>query len=809
MRFLRSLRPACRSLFRERGFALVTILTIALGVGSTTAVFSVVRGILLRPLPFPEEQRLVVVWERNAEVPKMFASPPNFDDWRRDSRTLELGAFNAGNFLVRDGEGTSELRGASMSAGLFELLRVRPIAGRGLTPADDEPGAAGVALIGERWWRSRYAADESVIGRSLEIGGRTHRIAGVMPEEFGFPPPIALEGTAPAERAQIWIPLQLDPAAGQRGAHYLTVIGRMRPGADMASAGAEIRSIARGLAGEYPETNAGWDAHPVPLRDEVVGSVRGSLRVLFGAVGLVLLIACVNVAHLVLARSQSRLRQLAMRKALGAGNGQIVSELIAESAVLAGAGGLLGIALAWWGVQMVVLAGPAHVPRVSEVAIDPAVLAFALAASALSAMLFSVIPAIAAVRVDPNHHLRGSGKGTPDAGSHRLGSAAVVAQIALALVLLIGAGLFARSLLRLGGVDVGFRREGILTARITLPLERYGDESTRPEIVERILRTLDSATGVRASGMIHDLPLDTDRQGTTFRLEGDPADRERGRMNFSIITPGYASAMGVRLREGRDFRWSDRPGSERVVLVNQAFGEAYFPGGPAVGLRLLPGNTDEGPWTVVGVLDDERHDRIEREAFPNVYFPYAQFPKTRSMSLAVHVDGPVRAAAGPVESAVLAVEPDAAVRRFRTAAELLSAATAGPRFAAVLFGVFAAIAVAMAVVGVYGVLAYRTRRRMYELGIRSALGAGRTSLVVLVLREALLLAAIGIAAGVPAAALLSRLAASLLYGVTPFDFPTYAGLALLLGAAVTLAALVPALRASRVPPRIVLEEGAG
>jgi putative ABC transport system permease protein len=816
------LRFALRNLARRPGFTALAILTLALGIGADAALFSVIRGVLLRPFPFHEPERLVIAWETQLErgLPKMFAAPPNFADWEREAHSFAgMAAFRPASFLLSGDDRTTEIRGAAATASLFEVLGVRAEVGRIYTAAEDRPGAEPVVVLGHDLWRRSFGADPRVLGRTVELDGGPRRIIGVMPAGFAFPPPIALEGTAPAEKTELWVPLASDLAGGQRGAHFLTVVARLADGVALDRAEADLQAVAAALADEHPGSNRGWSAAVVPLTEEVLGRIGRALWLLLGAVGLVLLIACINLANLLLAQSAERQAELSVRRSLGASGARLARQLVTEGLALSLLGGTAGLFLAWSGLELLVGLAPANVPRLDEVAIDPAVVAFALALSVGTGLLFSALPALgSAGRERSGALLPGGARATAGPGASRLGGALVVAEVALAMAVLVGAGLFGRSFLRLQAMDPGFAPEQVLTAQVTLPpeLAAGGPEDRRAawsRTLGRLEAELAAVPGVEGAGFVLELPLDADRQGTTVALEGReaPAPGEEAQANFTFVTPGYLRAMGVPLLAGRGFEDRDRDGSEPVVLVNRAFVRRLLPEAVldgAVGEHAVVGVNQE-PWRIVGVVGDVRHDALGREPIPAVYLPYHQLPWSRSMALAVRTALPPERAAGVIRDRLRVVEPEAALYRVRPMAEVVAASAAEPRFSTLLLGAFAAAALALAALGVYGVLAHSVRRRTREIGVRVALGAARDDVLRLVLGRGMGLVGVGIVLGLGLSLLLGgvlsrSLASAFVFEASATDPATTAAVAGFLAAVGLVACYLPARRAMAVDPREAL-----
>ncbi|MGD2154979.1 MAG: ABC transporter permease [Gemmatimonadales bacterium] len=790
-----------RMLRRNPGFALVAVLTLALGIGGTSAIFSVVNGVLLRPFPYRDPDRLVVIWERNLSrgLPYMFASPPNYADWRAQNDAFDaMGAFSRGRYILEGEAESSVVRGASVTAGMFSVVGVAPALGRPFNSEDDREGSAPVVLLSHGCWQTRFGADPDVLGRSIRLDGIPHTVVGVMPPGFEFPPPIVLEGAIPTEETELWVPFAIDMEAGNRAAHFMTVIARLRDGVDLGTAGAEMSAIARRLQQEYPSFNAGWDITLTPLDRQVLGDVSVQLLILLGAVCLVLLIACVNVANLLLARGTTRLKEFALRASLGAGRGRLLRQLITESLGLSLLGGLAGLGVAVWGARALARLGPQDIPRLEGVGLDASVLGFTLLVSLLTGVLFGLAPAFQGATENLSQRLREAGRGQAESrGSSRLRSALVVAEVGLSLVLLVGAGLLIQSFARLSGVETGFDAADRTTLTVSLLESRYPEDAHRVAAYAELERRFNSSPGIEAAGFINAIPLAVDRGGTSFLKEGEtevPPNENRS-VNFAVVTPTYFEAMGIRLVAGRRFSEIDGPQVERVVVVNDAFVRRHFPGRDPLGIRLgLHGQ----PFRVVGVVGGVRHASLRVDPNPSVYVPYAQVPWSRSMSLVVRGDPDAGLAAA--RAVIRRFDPTLPIYDVKPMERIVGESLARMRFSTTLMLAFAIVALLLAAVGIYGVIAYSVSRRTQEIGVRLAIGAERSDVLQLVLGQGMRLVGIGILVGVAAALALSRFLGSLLYGVGTTDVLTLIGVALLLVIVAVLACYVPARRAMRVDP---------
>jgi putative ABC transport system permease protein len=801
------LRFAVRNLVHRPAFTATAVLTLAVGIGASATIFSVVDALVLRPLPLKDPERLAVVWETNPRlpVPVMVVSPPNLADWRARTRSFEaLGAFQLRSFTVTGVEQAEQLDGARISPALLSLLGVPPRAGRLFTGEESADGAPAVALISASFWQRRFNARPEAVGESLVVDDVPHTIVGVMPASFRFPPAITLRGLGPAVPRDIWVPLRnLSP---QRGAHNLTVIGRLGPGATFESAQRDLSAIAADLEREYPDTNREWGVKVVPLPEQIVGELRPALFALLGAVGFVMLLACANVANLLLVRGVARRREIAIRTALGATQGQLVRQLLTEAAVLGAAGAALGALLAFWAVRVVSLVAPATMPRVDEVQVNPRVLLFALAAGLLSALVFGLAPLLQTIRARIAEwlHDRGGGAGTPAA--RRLQHGLVIAEVSLALVLLIGAGLLVESFVRLRSIDPGFRRDDVLVAKVMLPARRYPSADQQVKFVEDAVARLSGMPGVAGVAATNAAPLTDSREGTSFAIEGAPPwpAGQEPHMNWSLVTPGYFDTLGIRLVRGRLFDERDRRDSTPVIIVNETLAARYFPGEDPIGRRIRAGFNTGTTREIVGVVTTERHAGVTADPHNGIYIPILQLPRAGQLSFVVRTDSDPAALATALRRMIRDIDPGLEVYQAQPMERVLSDSVATPRFSTVLLSTFAAVALLLAAVGLYGVISHAVSQRTREIGIRMALGASRTTVLQMIVGRGLVLAAAGVAAGLATAVLVVRLFSILLFGVSATNVPTYAASGVLLLLVGALSSYVPARRAMRIDPVVAL-----
>ena len=788
---IQDLGYALRSLRRNPAFALIAVGTLALGIGANTAIFSIVYHVLLRPLPYGEAGRLVMAWEDNTVVAKdrYDFSPANFFDHQAAATSFEaLGAYFPYANVTLDSDGEPErLPITRVTRNLFEVLRVRPALGRTFSAEEDRAGGPKVVIIGDALWRRRFAADPSIVGRTITLDDAPVTVIGVMPRGFHVP----------GDQHDLYGPLALDPATAQlRAVHFLTGVGRLKPGVTLAQARAELGAIARRLAEDFPESDRGTGVTLLPVHEAVVGGVRTTLAVLLAAVGFVLVIACANLANLQLARAVARERELAVRVALGASRGRLARLVLTESTVVAGAGATVGAALALWLVELVRALAPGDVPRLSDVTIDATVLAFTAALAVLTGLGFGALPALQASR-------RALGDGVwravpgPTAGRTRAGL--VVAQIALAIVLLSGAGLMLRSFDRLRRVDPGFRPEGALTMSVALPSARYGDPIRIIRFYDDVFERLAALPGVTAVGAANRLP--TQAAGPTSWLTIDGAPATTGvppEVNFRIVSDDYFRALGVPLVQGRLVSHADRADSALPIVVNERLAARYFGGAP-IGRRIRLGPNPQAPWhTIVGVVADVRDAGPAADPTPEVYLPLSQQPFSQ-FTLVVRGAAPA-GLAGPVRAAIRATDAAVPIGEVMTLDRLVGAAVARPRFSLFLLGSFALLAVVIAAVGTYGVVNFLVSQRTHEFGVRVALGAATGDMLWLVLRDSLRLTLAGVATGTLAAVAFTRFMRTMLFETAPTDPTTFAVVPAVLVVVTLLATYLPARRATRVDP---------
>ena len=799
---LQDLRYAARTLARTPGFTAVAIATLALGIGATTAIWSVVDAVLLRPLPFPAPERLAAVWMSGGSGGERYPmSEADLRDWRARNRAFAQVSAYVETRLALTGEGEPELlSSAYVTSNFFATLGVRPFLGRGPLPEDDRPAAAAAVVLSHGLWQRRFGADPRVVGRTIALDGRQRTVLGVMPAGLAFPP----GGDGPVE---LWTVLKDEPPR-RRGPYFLNGVARLAPGVTLDQAQAELAVVGRAIERDNPLSNAGATFLAAPLAADLVGNVRPALLVLLGAVGFVLLIAAANVANLLLVRAAGREREMAVRAALGAGRRRIARQLLTESVLLAAAGAGAGLLLAWWGVELLPRLAPAALPRLDGVALDGRVLAFTALLTLATGLLFGLAPALQGSRRDLHAGLKEGSRGSESHGRRRLRRLVVAGEVAAALVLLVGAGLLLASYWRLQGTSAGIRPEGVWITQIELPTARYAEDRQVIAFYRELLARIGALPGVRSAGVGISLPPHMLTMTDGFTPEGHtvPPGRSAPLAVLDFVSPGYFQALGVPLLAGRPFGPADREGAPGVVLVNRTLARRYFPAG-AVGRRLKVGGPErpDNPWMeIVGVVADVKYGGLAAPAEPAYYLPTGQ-AASHGMRLVVRADAAAAAGlAARLRQTIRGLDRDLPVEPVLPLRSLVAESIAAPRLRTLLLGAFGALALVLAAVGIYGVLAYTVAQRTREVGIRMALGAGRGGVTRLVLSELLGVVLGGLAVGLAAAFALTRLLRSLLFEVAPTDPRIFVGVPLLLAACALLAAYLPARRAARVEPVVAL-----
>jgi putative ABC transport system permease protein len=812
---LQDLRYGVRMLLKKPVFTLIAVLTLALGIGTNTAIFSVVNAVLLRPLPYAEPERLLAVGSASQRAPgvRNAVSYPDFVDWRERNRTLEAIAVYHSATLTLTGAGApAHLHGQVVSAELFDVLGARPQLGRVFTRPEERGGARYAAIISHGLWRQRFDSDPHIIGRALTLEHKPFEVIGVMPPGFQFP--------IQAEPVEIWVTPALDfeapvepgkqPVTERRGYRYLDAVARLKPGVTLAQAQAEMAGVAAALAKEYPDNNTGNGIILIPLLRDLTGDYRQALGVVFAAVACVLLIACANLANLLLARASARQRELAVRAALGAGRVRIVRQLLTESMLLALVGGWCGLLLAWWGQESLLRFLPEDLPRLSEIALNRQTFGFSFVVSLLTGVVFGLAPAWRAARIDLNEVLKDGLRGaSADAGRAWLRSALVVAEVALALMLLIGASLLVQTFARLKREPLGFDARNVLTASLSFSETAYAKPEQKIAFIQQALERVRALPGVASASAVLPLPLSGDGVGGSFEFVGRPAQRgDEPTTQVRWVSLDYYRTMKMSVLAGHDFTARDDLKATPVAIVNRAFVKKYFHNENPLGKQMsLPigVRADSTVFQIVGVVSDVKHwKELGRPAEPELYLPYAQLPFINQMSLVVRTAVAPAALADDVARAVHTLDGEAVLSDVKTLEQYLGNAVSQPRFSALLFGLFALLALLLGAVGLYGVVAYSVAQRTREIGIRLALGAPRGAVLRLVMRQGMSLTLLGVTLGLLASYALTRLLKSLLYGVTPTDPLTFATIALLLTFVALLACWIPARRAMKVDPLIAI-----
>jgi putative ABC transport system permease protein len=793
---LSDLRFALRSIARRPVLSLILVLILGVGLGANAAMFSVVDTVLLEPLPYPEADRLVWMWSRTPSGQNNTVAALDYVDYRERNTTLEyLASYSTWpeRYVITGGDEPEVLVGAAASSNLFRTLGVEPVVGRGLLPEDEDPTLGNPVVLGYGLWQRRFGGDPGIVGQTVSLEGTLYEVVGVMPAGFAFP-----------SWAELWRPVRMnEPVAQGRGNNNFRVLGRLRPGVKIEQAESDLISIATGIAEEFPDFKQDWSVSLIPLRDIFVGGVRSVLWILLGAVALVLLVACANVAALLLARATAREGEVAVRMALGASRGRVARQLLTESVVTAVIGGALGLAVAYGLIEGLPRVGGESLSLLAGVDLDGTALAFMLVVSVATGLLFGLAPAIRAPQLQLVDALKEGHRGMRGTGGLRLQSGLVVGQVALSLILLVSSGLLIRSFLKLQEEEIGFQPRGVLTARLRLPQAEYGADRHPNLFYEAALERVRALPGVEAAGVITALPVIGGFGPWNYiHAEGRPAatPAERRGATRRVVTPGYFEAMGIPLIRGRTFGSSDNADSPNVVVISRSLADEFFPGEDPVGRSIVLSGWDPPVYLeVVGVVGDVRLGSLERDMESTMYWPMAQGGRL-SAYMVVRTSGEPAALAPTLRAAIREVDPNVPVSNLRPMSGVVSSSLAQNRFRTLLLGAFAGVAMLLAALGLYGVLAQLVGRRTHELGVRIALGADRASVLGWVLRYGLRLTVIGIVFGLVGAAATTRVVRGVLFGVEPLDPTTFAGTTLVLMLVALAAALLPAWRATRVDP---------
>ena len=809
--FWQDIRYGVRMLHKDAGFTAIALLTLALGIGANTAIFSILDAVLLKPLPFPDPRTLMAIWGtdfKNGEAHRAL-SYPDFTDYRDQNRSLEaLAAYTDGTFTLTGNGEPAQLHGGIVSARLLSVLRVAPEIGSGFTPEDDKPGVR-VALLSHAMWKNRYGGDLRIIGRTIVLNERAYTVIGVMPPSFQFP--------LDAEVVDLWTTMAIEMVAdqpdealtAQRGAHFLYGIARLKTGTTLAQANADAAAVSAGLEKQYPDDNSHLGLALQPAAEALVGDVRASLLMLFGVVGFLLLIACANVANLLLARGASREREMAVRGALGAGQPRLVRQLLTESIILSLAGGGAGLMLAAWATRFLSSLPSLQIPRLAQARLDWVALLFMTGVSVLTGIIFGIAPALHASKLKLASTLKEGGRtATGGTAQNRVRRLLVIGEVSLALVLVIGASLLAESLVNLWRVPPGFDPSNVLTFNVNLPAVRYAKSEHSIEFYRQLIDRMRSVTGVKDASGIFPLPLSDSQIRTSFAVEGRPvAKGEEPRTQLRVIDRDYFKTMHIPLLAGRMFTNRDNAKGAPAAIINEAFAKKVFPSESPLGKRIRPDAAEAGTppmREIVGVVGNVKYRHLWEAAEPECYMPYDQLA-IGDMTLVART-----ASARPLDllpamrEQVKAVDPEIPVFRARTMENYISDSIAQRRFTGVLCGTFAAVGLVLAVVGLYGVMSYLVAQRTHEIGIRVAVGAGRRDILGMVLNHGMRLCLVGMVIGTIGALALSRVLASQLFGVTATDMPTYTIVILTLTGVAAAACYFPAQRAARVDPMVAL-----
>ncbi|HSB12381.1 MAG TPA: ABC transporter permease [Blastocatellia bacterium] len=792
------MRYGARMLRRKPGFTAVAVLALGLGIGANTAIFSVVNAVMLRPLPFPQPDRLVRVWESNPgrSWPEFSASQPNYYDWVQQNQVFESLAAQQGSTFNLTGDGEPErIIGAYATANLFHTLGATPAHGRSFVADEDRPGADRVVVLSHGLWQRRFGSDAALVGKTIRLNGESHTVIGVLPAEFSFIAGIDL-----------WVPLARDLAQSDRSNHILSVFGRLKPGISLEQATADLTSIAENLERQFPASNGGWGVRLRSFYDWIVPeATRKSMLILFAAVGFVLLIACVNVANLLLAHAAGRQREMAIRAALGASRARVIRQLLTESLLLSSLGAIVGVLLALWGTHLLTANNDMNIPRLDETSVDGRALAFTMSSSLLTGLIFGMVPAWKASKPNLDDALKEGGRTGAGGSRHRLQSALVVSEIALALVLLVGAGLMIRSFTRLQQAPLGFAPDNVMTMQINLPGSKYAEGPRRVEFFNRLLERLRDVPGVVDAAAISQVPFSGGNWAMEATLEGrDGAGEPPISADTRAVTPGYFRTMGIPLVHGRYFTEQDRDNSPLTLIVSEKFAERCWPGEDPIGKRFKAG-TGNPFGTVVGVVGNVRSLSLDDAGRPAFYFAYGHIAMPR-LTVVIHTKSEPEALTAAFRSQVLALDDELPIFNIRPMSQIVSSAAGQPRFQTVLLGSFAALALLLAAVGTYGVMSFAVAERRHEVGVRMALGARPGDVIRMIVWEGARLSLGGVAAGILAAFALTRVMASLLFEVSATDPLTFILTSSLLTGVALAACFIPARRATRVDPMTALRQ---
>jgi putative ABC transport system permease protein len=794
---IQDLRYGVRTLLKNRSFTAVAVLALALGIGANTAIFSVVNAVLLKPLPYHDPDRIMtVLYERRIPV-----APADFLDWKEQNQVFEnIAAAQYWQPNLTGADRPEQLWALHLTADMFTLLGVKPTLGRTFLPDEDRPGNHHVVVLSHRLWQRRFGGDPAVVGQSITLDGEAFTVIGVMPPDFRFAP-------FWATRAELWAPLNLAPRANDRRGSSLRVFAKLKPGVSREQAQAEMAAINQRLEQQYPDSKKGLKLSVDPLHEIVVGNIRPALLILLGAVSFVLLIACANVANLLMARATAWQKEIAIRTALGATRSRVVRQLLTESLLLSLGGGLLGLLLAVWGVPALVALSPDNLPRVDAISLDISVLYFTLATSLLTGLVFGLAPAIQSSRLDLNESLKEGGRSSTEGmRRNRIRRLLVVAEVALALVLLIGGGLMIRSFARVQAIDAGFNPHNVLTFVVSLTGSQHSTSQQRLAFFDQLLGRIETLPPVQSASAINHLPLAGDTWQLGYIIEGraaPPPEERRGAV-YRIVRPGYFQTMGTTIITGRDFAEHDTKDAPGVIIINESFARRYWPDGDALGKRITVTDGDSNPREIVGVVRDLKQSDWMADPIEEMYLPHLQSAEPRYMTLVVKSASDPAGLIAAVQSEVWAIDKNLPVSQMMSMEQAISDSVGQQRFNMLLLGIFAGLALTLAAIGIYGVMSYSVTQRRHEIGIRMALGATQGNVLWMVVKQGMTLTAIGVSLGLAGAFLLTRLMSSLLYGISATDPFTFLIIPLLLTGVALGACFVPARRATRVDPMVAL-----
>ncbi|HLK68903.1 MAG TPA: ABC transporter permease [Bryobacteraceae bacterium] len=795
---LRDLQYGLRTLARNPGFAFVSVLALALGIGANTAIFTVVNSVLLQPLRYRHPEQLIVIRERNlkAGFPQFSLSPGNYLDFRDHNHTFSgIAAFDRQGFNMLSGTEPERLRGSRVTIDFFDVLGRQPAIGRAFTAAEGQVGSNRVVILSYGLWQRRFAGSAGVLGQTVKLNGNLYTVVGVMPSDFEFP-----------ARVELWTPVAMDLQNWQqRGGHYLGGLGRLKDGSSLSAARADLNAIAARAEQQFPNSNSGWDTTLLSLQESTVGSIRPAMLTLSAAVGFVLLIACVNLANLLLSRSSARRREIGIRSSLGAGRGRLIRQLLTESLLLSALGAIVGLVLAWGGTKLLTGIAPNILPRAQEISVDRLVMAFTGAIAILTGILFGLAPAVQMAKADLIGALREGGRGNAIGfRRNQLRSALVIGEVALALVLLSGAGLLMRSFYQLQSVDAGFDPHGVLTFRTNLPAAKYKDDGPQAAFYRSSLERIRSLPGVSVAGAAQIFPLSGDDYVLSFVQLGKPPVPVGNQPSaaYYVSTPGYFDALRIPLKAGRQFNEHDDVSAPPVAIISETMAQRFYANENPIGQRIQMGNGSK-PAEIVGIVGDVRDQALEVKGRVAVYEPAAQVPFS-GMYFAVRTEGDPAALISAVRATIHSLDSELPIDGIGTVDALVASSLSQRRFAMVLMAIFAGLALILAMLGIYGVISYSVTQATQEIGIRMALGARRGDVLRIVFGYAGVLLAVGLSLGIAATFGTARLLASQLFEIKPSDPVTYSAVALVLLATGLAACAIPAWRAMRVDPLVAL-----